>query len=127
MDEPLASEAAALTELGLNELGTAVDGIHKVLALQQTRILYQPVIDLASGRVIIELAPHYAPLHASNIKTMVSAHYFDGLTILRVQDNYVTQWGDPDAGDAAKARSLGWAPSRASLIDDIRTGSYARS
>ena len=30
MDEPLASEAAALTELGLNELGTAVDGIHKV-------------------------------------------------------------------------------------------------
>lgn len=30
MDDPLASEAAALTELGLNELGTAVDGIHKV-------------------------------------------------------------------------------------------------
>lgn len=66
-------------------------------------------LDLASGRVIIELAPHYAPLHASNIKTMVSGHYFDGLTILRVQDNYVTQWGDPDAGDAAKARTLGKA------------------
>lgn len=30
-------------------------------------------------------------------------------------------------GYGAKARSLGWASSRASLIDDIRTGSYARS
>lgn len=63
-------------------------------------------LDLASGRVIIELAPGYAPLHASNIKTLVRGHYFDGLAILRVQDNFVTQWGDPDAGDAAKARSL---------------------
>lgn len=63
-------------------------------------------LDLASGRVIIELAPGYAPLHVSNIKTLVRGHYFDGLAILRVQDNFVTQWGDPDAGDAAKARSL---------------------
>lgn len=63
-------------------------------------------LDLASSRVIIELAPGYAPLHASNIKTLVRGHYFDGLAILRVQDNFVTQWGDPDAGDAAKARSL---------------------
>lgn len=63
-------------------------------------------LDLASGRVIIELAPGYAPLHASNIKTLVRGHYFDALAILRVQDNFVTQWGDPDAGDAAKARSL---------------------
>jgi pimeloyl-ACP methyl ester carboxylesterase len=30
MDDPIASEAGALAELGLNELATAVDGIHKV-------------------------------------------------------------------------------------------------
>lgn len=24
------------------------------------------------------------------------AHYFDGLPVLRVQENYVAQWGDPD-------------------------------
>lgn len=30
MDDPTASEAGALAELGLNELSTAVDGIHKI-------------------------------------------------------------------------------------------------
>jgi peptidylprolyl isomerase len=64
-------------------------------------------MDLPSGRVVIELAPAFAPLHAANIKTMVREHYFDGLAILRVQDNFVTQWGDPDAETPAKARSLG--------------------
>jgi len=64
-------------------------------------------LDLASGRVVIELAPDFAPLHAKNIKALVHEHYFDGLAILRVQDNFVTQWGDPDAEDAKKARSFG--------------------
>jgi peptidylprolyl isomerase len=53
-------------------------------------------LDLAAGRVILELAPAFAPLHVANIKTLVRAHYFDGLSILRVQDDYVVQWGDPD-------------------------------
>ncbi len=42
-------------------------------------------LDLAAGRVVIELAPSYAPLHAANIRTMAHEHYFDGLAILRVQ------------------------------------------
>jgi len=66
-------------------------------------------MDLAAGRVVIELAPAYAPLHAANIKTMVAEHYFDGLAILRVQDNFVTQWGDPDSDKPDKVRSLGKA------------------
>lgn len=66
-------------------------------------------MNLASGRVIIELAPAFAPLHATNIRALARGHYFDGLAILRVQDNFVTQWGDPDAGDSAKARPLGKA------------------
>jgi peptidylprolyl isomerase len=53
-------------------------------------------VDLPGGRVVIELAPRFAPLHVSNIKTLTRAHYFDGLSIIRVQDNYVVQWGDPD-------------------------------
>ncbi len=32
----------------------------------------------------------------ANIKTLARARYFDGLSIIRVQDNYVVQWGDPD-------------------------------
>jgi peptidylprolyl isomerase len=52
-------------------------------------------LQLSSGRVIIELAPRVAPRHVANIKALVRAHYFDGLAILRVQDNYVVQWADP--------------------------------
>jgi peptidylprolyl isomerase len=57
------------------------------------RTLY---MDLKSGRVVIELAPQVAPRHVANIETLVRAHYFDGLAIVRVQDNYVVQWADPD-------------------------------
>jgi peptidylprolyl isomerase len=53
-------------------------------------------MDLAAGRVVIELAPEFAPKHAENIRTLVRGHYFDGLAITRVQDNFVVQWGDPD-------------------------------
>jgi peptidylprolyl isomerase len=70
------------------------------------------VMQLPTGRVLIELAPDFTPLHAANIRTMARQHYYDGLAIVRVQDNFVTQWGDP-AGDnndpASKPRSLGKA------------------
>ena len=53
-------------------------------------------VELPGGRVVIELAPHFAPLHVANIKKLTRAHYFDELSIIRVQDNYVAQWGDPE-------------------------------
>jgi peptidylprolyl isomerase len=53
-------------------------------------------MELPAGRVVIELAPQFAPGHVANIKALVRAHYFDGLNLIRVQDNYVVQWGDPD-------------------------------
>jgi peptidylprolyl isomerase len=52
-------------------------------------------LDMPGGRVIIELAPRVAPLHVANITMLARAHYFDGLAVLRVQDNYVVQWADP--------------------------------
>jgi peptidylprolyl isomerase len=67
-------------------------------------------MDLASGRVVIELAPQFAPLHAVNIRALVREGYFDGLTIMRVQDNYVTQWGDADGTRAIKAAARTLAP-----------------
>lgn len=72
------------------------------------------VMQLATGRVLIELAPDFTPLHAANIRTLARQHYFDGLAIVRVQDNFVTQWGDPasdDNGDKSKLHSLGKASS----------------
>jgi peptidylprolyl isomerase len=66
---------------------------------------------LPSGVVWIELAQRFAPRHADNIRRLVAQHYFDGLAVLRVQDNFVAQWGDPaaDDGNASKGRSLGGA------------------
>jgi peptidylprolyl isomerase len=66
-------------------------------------------LQLDSGRVVIELAPSFAPAHVANIRTLVKQGYFDGLSINRVQDNFVVQWGDGNSGDAAKARPLGAA------------------
>jgi peptidylprolyl isomerase len=61
-------------------------------------------LDLPAGRVIIELAPRFAPAHVADLRTLLHQHYFDGLAILRAQDNYVVQWGDPDE---VKPRSIG--------------------
>src|SRR5690242_8904781 len=60
-------------------------------------------MELPSGRVVIELAPEFAPNHVANVKALVREHYFDGLAIERVQDDYVVQWGDPDGKRAIKA------------------------
>lgn len=73
------------------------------------------VMQLPSGRVLIELAPDFTPLHAANIRTLATEHYFDGLAIVRVQDNFVTQWDDPagdDNGNPSKIRSLGKAAAK---------------
>ncbi len=69
-------------------------------------------MQLPQGRVLIELAANFTPLHAANIRTLVREHYFDGLAIVRVQDNFVTQWADPnddEHGDKSQLRSLGTA------------------
>ena len=63
-------------------------------ALDPQNTLY---MDLPSGRVIIELAPQFAPRYVANVETLARQGYFNGLWIERVQDNYVTQWGDPDS------------------------------
>ena len=74
--------------------------------LDPARTLY---LELESGRVVIELAPQFAPRHVANMRTLASEHFWDGLSIYRSQDNFVVQFGDPDGDDPAKARTLGTA------------------
>jgi peptidylprolyl isomerase len=83
-------------------------------ALNPTQTL---VMTLPQGHVVIELAPAFAPRHVANIEALVRAHFFDGLTINRVQDDFVTQWGDADSDNPAKARPLP-ADARAILPDE---------
>jgi len=45
-------------------------------------------------RVVIQLAPAFGPRHVGNIRALAKAHWWDGTSINRVQDNYVVQWGD---------------------------------
>jgi peptidylprolyl isomerase len=67
-------------------------------------------MDLPTGRVVIEMAPLYSPAHVANIRILAHEHYFDGLAVIRSQDNYVAQWGDPSEDvEGAVARPLGSA------------------
>jgi len=61
-------------------------------------------MQLPSGRVVIELAPGFAPGHVANIKALAQGGFWDGTSIYRSQDNFVVQFGDADADDPAKAR-----------------------
>jgi peptidylprolyl isomerase len=65
-------------------------------------------VQLQRGEVILELAPGFAPRNIANIKILTHEKYFDGLAIIRSQDNYVVQWADP-AEDEDNARPLGSA------------------
>lgn len=71
------------------------------------------VMDLAPDalgrprRVVIQLMP--APFSqgwVENIHKLVAARWFDGVAVVRVQDNYVVQWGDPDGEMPGKAKVL---------------------
>jgi cyclophilin family peptidyl-prolyl cis-trans isomerase len=63
-------------------------------------------VELPAGRVVIEMNPAYAPNHVENIRTLVREGYFDGLAIIRSQDNYVVQWADPtEKREVKKAKS----------------------
>jgi peptidylprolyl isomerase len=72
-------------------------------ALDPRKTLY---MELDTGRVVIELAPEFAPRHVENIRALVEGKYFDGLAITRVQDNFVVQWSDVEGnkplGEARK-------------------------
>jgi peptidylprolyl isomerase len=80
------------------------------VAIPATDLLVMQLAPDARGRarrVVIQLMP--APFSqgwVANIRTLATAHWWDGLSINRVQDNYVVQWGDADGEDAAKARAL---------------------
>lgn len=69
-------------------------------------------VELPAGRVVIELAPAFAPLHVANVVTLAGERYFDGIPIVRSQDNYVVQWADPDGESPEKAKPLGSAKPR---------------
>ncbi len=59
--------------------------------------------ELPAGRVVIELAPAYAPANVDAVRKLVRDKYFDGSFVIRSQDNYVVQWARPEDDERAKA------------------------
>ncbi|GAA3901488.1 peptidylprolyl isomerase [Sphingomonas limnosediminicola] len=56
------------------------------------------VMDLANGgRVVVQLAPRFAPVHVANIRALARANYWDDASVYRVQDNYVAQLGQNES------------------------------
>jgi peptidylprolyl isomerase len=62
------------------------------------------------GRVVIELAPEFAPVHVANMRRYARAGWWNNATIYRVQDNYVAQWGNGDAQVALPAGVIARPP-----------------
>jgi peptidylprolyl isomerase len=52
-------------------------------------------LDLAAGRVVIEMRPDLAPKHVAQIKELARKHFYDGIVFHRVIDGFMAQTGDP--------------------------------
>ncbi|HQS96974.1 MAG: peptidylprolyl isomerase [Novosphingobium sp. 16-62-11] len=104
--EPATPPAKALAPAQIVEAAPIADWV----AIAPADLL---VMDLAPDaaqrprRVVIQLLP--APFSqgwVGNIRKLAAAHWWDGTSINRAQDNYVVQWGDPDGEDKTKAKRL---------------------
>jgi peptidylprolyl isomerase len=52
-------------------------------------------LDLAAGRVVIQLRPDLAPKHVARIKELARAGFYDGIIFHRVIPGFMAQTGDP--------------------------------
>ena len=69
------------------------------------------VMDLKKGgRIVIQLAPSFAPVHVANIRALAKAQWWDKAAIYRVQDNYVVQWGKNESTDPLPAAVVAKPP-----------------
>ena len=71
-------------------------------ALDPENTLY---MDFPEGRVVIEMAPQFAPSHVANVKALSREGFFTNGAVTRVQDNFVTQWAQ--AADPARPPKVG--------------------
>jgi peptidylprolyl isomerase len=77
------------------------------------------LIDTRYGQVAVELAPEFAPNHATRLKSLIRAHFYDGLSFYRVIDGFVAQGGIGEGTASTKdhpveAKTLSqWPPLKA--------------
>ena len=53
------------------------------------------VIELKTGKVVIQLRPDLAPKQVERVKTLAGQGFYNGLKLHRVIDGFMAQTGDP--------------------------------
>lgn len=53
------------------------------------------ILELTTGRVVIEMRPDLAPKHVARIKELVRQGFYDGTPFHRVIEGFMAQGGDP--------------------------------
>ena len=64
------------------------------------------LMTLPHGKVVIELAPQFSPLHVEQFSKLVKAGHYDGNKFYRVIDGFVAQGGPEDGSAKDKAVPL---------------------
>ena len=77
-------------------------------------------MDLATGRVTIELRPDLAPKHVERVKMLAREKFYDGTPFHRVIEGFMAQGGDP-TGTGTSGSSYGNLPAEFS-----RTAKFLR-
>lgn len=63
------------------------------------------LLTLPHGKVVIELAPQFSPMHVKRFKTLAQKGHYDGNKFYRVIDGFVAQGGPEDGSIKDKAIS----------------------
>lgn len=69
--------------------------------LPQDNLLY---LETDQGRIVILLAPQFAPEHVKRVKQLVKAGFYDGVTFYRVIEGFVAQFGVPEHEWGSRAK-----------------------
>ncbi|MGV2497247.1 peptidylprolyl isomerase [Pelagerythrobacter aerophilus] len=106
---PTAGQEEAATPLSPGEIVAAAPESEWVRIAPEDLLVMTlaPDADGDPREVVIQLMPApYGEGWVGNIRTLARERWYDGIAVTRVQDNYVVQWGDPNAEDESAAKPL---------------------
>ncbi|MBA4764540.1 peptidylprolyl isomerase [Qipengyuania huizhouensis] len=99
LGSPLAAQETVESPPSPNEIVEQA-GAEEWVAIPAEDLLVMTLAPDAEGnarRVVIQLMPEpFSQGWVENIRTLARAGWYDDITVNRVQDNYVVQWGDPN-------------------------------
>ncbi|MBU0911005.1 MAG: peptidylprolyl isomerase [Gammaproteobacteria bacterium] len=84
--------------------------------LPQDNLLY---LETDQGRIVILLAPQFAPDHVKRVKELVRSGFYDGVTFYRVIEGFVAQFGVPEHEWGTRAKLT---PMKAEFSWPVRSG-----